>query len=421
MRFSDAKERIVRSVAALKHRNFRLFWIGQCISLIGTWMENVAQAWLVTEITHPNEAIWLGRVTAIQFLPIMLFSLFAGAFIDRFPKKKVLILAQSTLMVLAFVMALDVYFKTVALWHVLLIAWLLGCANTLDMPTRQAFMIELVGKEELTNAIVLNSSIFNMARMAGPAIAGLAIAQWGMDACFFLNAVSFIPVIIGITMIRLTNVVAPPPEKTDQRGVLREMGEGVAYVWKTPGILIPMALLATVNIFAFNFNVLIPLYARRIFHGSAQTLGYLMSAFGIGALIGTVVLAMRSGAGKKPRFKLLAVAVVMVCVFELIISPIRLFPLVLGLLALVGFALVAFTTTANSLIQMQAPNYLRGRIMSIYSFVLMGISPIGSYWTGAAAQHWGAPVALGIGGAVTFVIVLGLFGLRMSLMRQQTA
>jgi MFS family permease len=384
-------------------------------------MQNVAQAWLVTEITHPNEAIWLGRVTAIQFLPIMIFSLFAGALIDRFSKKKVLIFAQTVMMVLAFVLALDIYLKTVVLWHVLLIAWLLGCANTLDMPTRQAFMIELVGKEELTNAIVLNSSIFNVARMAGPAIAGVAIARWGMDACFFLNAVSFIPVIIGIAMIRLTITATPRSELTEKKSVLGEMGEGLAYVWKTPGLLIPMALLAVVNIFVFNFNVLIPLYARRIFHGDAQVLGFLMSAFGIGAVIGTVLLALRSGAGRKPKFKLLALAAIMVCVFELITTPIRSFPLVSGLLVLIGFALISFTITANSLIQMQAPNYLRGRIMSIYSFVLMGISPIGSYWSGAAAQRWNAPITMGIGAAIALVLILGLLGVRMSLLRRRAA
>lgn len=391
------------AVAALKHRNFRLFWAGQCISLIGTWMQNVAQAWLVLEIT--KSAFWLGVVSAVQFLPVLVLSLYAGTLIDRFPKKQMLIFTQTTLMVLAFILAVDTWMHTVALWHVLILAGVLGIANTLDMPTRQAFMIELVGREDLMNAIVLNSSIFNAARVVGPTVAGMAIAGVGIDWCFFINAVSFLPVITGITMIRLSGhpTAAAKQEKT---GVWPEIRAGLSYVRNTPGILMPILILAVVNVFTMNFNVVVPLYAKDVFHSGAGGFGFLMSANGLGALIGAAILAAKSRNG--PSARTLVAGGVGIGIFELAITPMKSFAVVYLLLMLVGVCMITFTTTANSLVQVQAPNHLRGRVMSIFTLVFAGLSPIGSFLSGSAAHAWGAPVTLGLGAGISLVLVLAL-------------
>lgn len=398
MKNSRSLTGLSQALAALKHRNFRLFWTGQWISLTGTWMQNVAQAWLVLEITR--SAFWLGVVSAVQFTPMLVFSLYAGTLIDRFPKKELLIFTQVSMMTLAFILAADTLLHTVALWHVIILAGLLGIMNTLDMPTRQAFMIELVGKEDLTNAIVLNSAIFNAARVIGPAVAGLVIAKLGIGLCFLLNGASFIPVVGGIAMIRLTErKIMPKP--TVQEGVWKEIRTGLSFVTNTPGILVPMTLLAVISVFAVNFNILVPLYAKNIFHRDAQGFGVLMSANGVGALIGSVVMASRSVHG--PSTRILITAAAAMCVFELMIVPVKIYGLAFLLLSLIGVSMISFMTTVNSLIQMQTPDHLRGRVMSIYSLLFAGMSPIGSFLSGSAAHAWGAPFTFGLGA------VIGLF------------
>ncbi|MHB9095918.1 MAG: MFS transporter, partial [Eubacteriales bacterium] len=338
----------------------------------------------------------------VQFLPMLLFSLYAGTLVDRFPKKKVLIFTQVAMMILAFILALDILMKTVALWHIFVIAALLGLTNTLDMPTRQAFMIELVGKNDLMNAIVLNSSIFNAARVVGPSVAGLLIAKLGIDWCFFLNAASFVPVIAGIAMIR------PEEQKhlvthREQAGVWQEIGAGLSYVRTTSGILVPMTLLAIISVFAMNFNVLVPLYAKNVFHGGAKEFGFLMSATGVGALLGSALLAVRSSGG--PKFRTLAIAAATVCVFELLLVPVKAFAAAYLLLGLVGVSMITFTTTSNSLIQVQTPHHLRGRVMSIFALIFAGLTPVGSFLSGSAAHAWGAPVTLGLGALIGLVSV----------------
>jgi MFS family permease len=400
---SRKKPTLKQTFAALKHRNFRLFWSGQAISLIGTWMQNIAQSWLVLELTH-SSAFWLGVVNALQFLPMMLFSLHAGTLIDRFSKKKMLLFTQTASAILALILALDVQLHTAALWHVLVIATLLGVINTLDMPTRQAFMIELVGKEDLMNGIILNSSIFNAARIVGPSLAGFVIGKLGIALCFFLNAISFVPVIAGIAMIRV-NSSAPSPEiPLNNSQVRQEIKEGLHYVFHTPLILACMALLAVTNIFAFNFNVLIPLYARNIFNIGAQGFGLLMAANGVGAVLGSIILASKSG-NRTPKARTIFLAATIMCLFELAIVPLRLITITDVLLAGVGFSMIAFTTSVNSLIQVQTPDHIRGRVMSIYTLVFMGLSPIGSFLSGSAAHLWGAPATLGIGAIIPLVFI----------------
>lgn len=399
----NKKPGLSQAVAALKHRNFRLFWIGQCVSLVGTWMQNMAQAWLVLELT--KSAFWLGFVGTIQFLPMLTLSLYAGTVIDRFPKKKMLLLTQAMMAALAAILALDTWLGTVALWHILVMAAMLGIANTFDMPTRQAFMIELVGREDLMNAIVLNSSIFNAARVVGPSVAGFLIEVLGIGWCFFINAVSFVPVIAGIAMIKLKKRQVGA-EAREQKNAWQEIKVGLNYVKTTKNILVPMAILAVLSIFAMNFNVIIPLYTKNVFHGGADKFGFLMAANGIGALAGSVVLAARSSGG--PKFRTLTVAAFGMCIFELLLVPVKTYSLAYLLLGLIGVCLITFSTTTNSIIQVQTPHHLRGRVMSIYTLVFAGFSPIGSFFTGTVAHAWGAPATIGLSALISLGLITGI-------------
>lgn len=398
----NKKPGLSQAVAALKHRNFRLFWMGQCVSLIGTWMQNMAQSWLVLELT--KSAFWLGFVGTIQFLPMLTLSLYAGTIIDRFPKKTMLLLTQGMMAALALLLALDTMLGTVVLWHILIIAGLLGIANTFDMPTRQAFMIELVGREDLMNAIVLNSSIFNGARIIGPSVAGFLIDVLGIGWCFFLNAVSFVPVIAGIAMIKLKR--RAPLDTREQTNAWQEIKTGLNYVISTKNILVPMAILSVISIFAMNFNVIIPLYTKTVFHGGADKFGFLMAANGIGALAGSAFLAARSSGG--PKFRTLAAAAFGMCLFELLLVPVKTYGLAYILLSLIGLCLIAFSTTTNSIIQIQTPHHLRGRVMSIYTLIFAGFTPIGSFFTGTAAHAWGAPATLGLSALISLVLIISI-------------
>ncbi|MCL6591718.1 MAG: MFS transporter [Firmicutes bacterium] len=405
--------------ASLKRRNFRLFWTGQCISLIGTWMQNVAQAWLVLELT--KSAFWLGVVNAIQFLPILFFSLYAGTIIDRFSKRRILIFTQILMMILALILAVDTLLHTVVLWHVLIIAGLLGLSNCLDMPTRQSFLVELVGSGDLRNAIILNSAIFNAARVLGPSIAGIVIARVGTGTCFLINGISFIPVITGIVMIKPVIPSATPTdlvllEKTppvpkfiqplQNPGALTEILAGLRFVAKAPVILSTVILMAFLNVFTFNFNVLIPLFAKNVFCGDAQLFGFLMTAIGTGALLGTLVLAANSR--KPPKTRTVAFAAIAICVFELLITPVKSYYLAYLILFVVGISMITYSTTSNALIQTQTPHHLRGRVMSIYTLVFAGFSPFGSFFSGFIAHQWGAPFALGLGAVTGLVAVIVL-------------
>ena len=248
------------SFSSLKHRNFRLFWLGQCVSLIGTWMQNIGQSWLVLQLTH--SPLKLSIVTMIQFLPMMLFSLYAGTLIDRFSKRKILIFTQISMLLLATALATLTYFNVVQYWHVLILALLLGIVNTIDMPTRQSFFVELVGKEDLMNAIALNSSIFNLARIIGPAIAGILIGLVGIAICFYLNALSFVAVIIGIWMIKVPAQVKSEHRFGSIKEINSDVAEGLRYINSKLIIKVPLLLLALLSLFVMNYNVLLPIFAE---------------------------------------------------------------------------------------------------------------------------------------------------------------
>ncbi len=364
---------------SLRHRNFRLFWSGQLVSLIGTWMQNVGQAWLVLELTHSS--FKLGVVSALQFAPMLFLSLFTGPLIDYFDKRRIIIWTQAALMALAFVLSLLVWTGTVQYWHIVILATLLGIINTIDMPARQAFIMEMVGKEDLMNAVALNSSIFNAARAVGPALAGMLIAAMGTAACFFMNGVSFLAVLAGLLFMRVER--AADREKPDYN-VLKDMREAIRYIRSTPPVLMTILLVSVVSVFGTNFNVLVPVFAKMELHRDAAAFGFLMSSFGAGALIGAFSLALLSRYG--PKTSLLLGGGMCLSLFLVLIGLQRSYGLTALLLALSGWSMVTFFGMANTTVQLNTEDRLRGRVMSIYTLSFGGLTPFGSLFAGAGAH-----------------------------------
>jgi MFS family permease len=381
----------LRTFSALRHRNFSLFWWGQLISLIGTWMQSIGQTWLVLELTH--SAWLLGVVGALQFLPILLFALFGGVVADKFPKRNILVFTQSFSMLQATALWLLVFTHTVQLWHVMVLALLLGLTNSLDMPTRQAFVVEMVGREDLPNAVALNSSIFNMARIVGPGIGGLVIAGLGVAPLFLLNAISFIPVIIGLLLIDAAKLHAVVPHTlTEQKqGTFRSLREGFVYIRQTPAVLMIIVVIGIVSLFCINFNVTLPLVATEVLNVGAAGFGFISSAFGVGALISALWLAWRN---KRPHISPMLFWSIVFCVLLIAFALVRIYYVSLVLIALVGFTQIAFSALANTALQTVTPDHLRGRVMGVYMLVFTGSTPIGNLLTGALAHWYGVSIAL---------------------------
>ncbi|MFA6939433.1 MAG: MFS transporter [Clostridiaceae bacterium] len=387
---------ISKSFPALTHKNFRYFFIGSCISLIGTWIQNTSQSWLVLTLT--NSPVKLGIVTALQFTPLLLFSLFAGAAIDRVSKKKLLIITQSTMMLLALVLAVLVFTGKIKYWHILILAALLGFVNTVDMPTRQSFVIEMVGKDDLLNGIALNSSMFNGARLIGPGIAGLLIYYLGFPLCFFLNAVSFIPLIFGIMRMKINETRILADKEMSFKSILYDIKDGIIYISRKDEIYRTVILIAIVGTFAMNYSVLIPLLAKMVLHSGSQGYGYLMSAMGAGSLISALIIAAKS---KKPERSVLYISAFVISLLLLLIGFIKIYFLGILLLFLMGIFNVKFSTTANTRIQLASSNEYRGRVMSVYSLVFAGVTPIGSLFSGGISDRFGVSNAFIISAIVT--------------------
>jgi MFS family permease len=379
---------------ALRHRDFRLFYGGQLISLIGTWMQSLAQSWLILVLT--NSAIALGLVGALQFLPVLLFSAFGGTLADFAPKRQVLLATQTAQMLLAFVLAGLVFTGAATYFDVLLLALLLGVANSIDMPTRQAFVVELVGGDDLPNAIALNSSLFNAARLVGPALAGLLIGSIGIAGCFFLNGVSFLAVIVGLLLIR------PSAQKHHRlrsfRQVWLNLREGFRYVCRAPTIVAVIVVVGVLGTFGANFNVVVPLMAANTLQVGAIGLGWLMAAMGLGSLVASLGLAYLS---REPRPVVILGSALAFSVVEIALAPVTTFWLALVLLALIGATMVTVTAVSNTYIQLAVPHRLRGRVMSIYTTVFVGTTPIGNALAGGLAEQTGPFGPLFYGGLVT--------------------
>jgi len=391
----DIKENKSRlsGISSLKHRNFRLFWTGQLISLMGTWMQNMAQAWLVLQLT--NSPFLLGLTSAIQFTPYIFLSLIAGVMVDRIPKRKLLILTQTGQAILALILGALTLTGLVRFWHVLILAGLLGILNTFDMPGRQSFIIEMVGKKDLPNAIALNSTAFNLGRIVGPALAGIAIGKLGFSACFFLNSASFVAVIIGLLLMNSLPVINL--ENTEEK-IWVNIKEGLQYIYSTPIVFNTIILMASISTFAMNLSVLVPLIAKINLGQQAVGFGLLLSALGIGALLGALALAGASG--REPKRRNLFFGAGCFCFFQILLAFCHSFILAFIILMLTGWAMITFTTSVNTTLQLNATDNLRGRVMSVYTLVFGGAIPLGSLLSGTIAHVWGASFALIIGASV---------------------
>jgi MFS family permease len=403
---------LLRTFIALRHRNFRLFWFGQLISLTGTWMQSIGQAWLVLELTH--SAWLLGVVGALQFLPVMLLSLFGGVLADRLPKRKVLLFTQSFAMLQATLLWILVASGHVQVWEVLVLASLLGLTNSIDMPTRQAFVAEMVGREDLPNAIALNSSLFNMARVVGPGLGGLIIAWLGVAPLFLLNSISFIAVIIGLALIRMNELYAQAKRLTSKgeapkQSTMQSLREGLTYVIHTPSVLLIIAVIGVISLFGINFNVILPLFATDVLHAGAEGFGFLSATFGLGSLFSALWLAWGN---RRPSIQHLLTGAFAFCILEIFFALSHLYLLSLVLIAGVGFAQIAFSATANTTLQTVAPDYLRGRVMSVYMVVFAGSVPLGNLFTGGMAHLFGAPIALLIGASLSMIAAIVAWILR---------
>jgi MFS family permease len=388
------------SLRALNHRDYRLFFSGQLISLIGTWMQSVAQSWLVLELT--NSPFKLGIVGTLQFGPMLLFSFLAGAVADRLPKRRVIMATQAALMLQAFILAGLAWSGHVRYWHVTLLALAYGTATTLDLPTRQSFIVEMVGRQDLTSAIALNSAVFNGARMIGPAIAGLLVDRFGVALAFGLNGVSFIAVLVALGAMRAEGL----PGDRDGSSIRQDIQAGLRYARGTPLVALILALLLSVSLFVLNHNVMVPLLARDILHLDAHGFGLLMAAIGTGAVVGAFILATL--VQSHPPLWVLMGAAVVSSTSILSLSVIRTEGIAAGVLAVVGLSQIIFLASCNTTLQVVVPDRLRGRIMSLYAFVFAGVTPIGSFLMGSVAEWFGIATAYGVGGGAGLACVLGL-------------
>ena len=396
--FKYSKTVLRTNFPALSHKNLRIYWLGQCVSLIGTWAQSIGQTWLVLSLT--GSPLLLGILGALQFLPITLFSLFAGVLIDRYPKKKIILLTQFTSMILAFTLAALVFTHTVTYEYILILALILGFSNTLDMPARQAFTIELAGKNDLMNAIALNSATFNLARIIGPAIGALIMASFGAGWCFLLNGFSFMAVIVSLLKVEVTTYVR---KNLSDNNMLKEIIDGLIYIAKEPALLQTLVMVLIIGIFVFNFNILIPVFTKNILHLEASIYGLLMSALGVGSLFGALMVSVKSRSG--PNMKILLRSSIIVSLTLILISFTRTYYYTAMLLVMTGIFNIWFSTTANSTLQITSKDEYRGRVMSVYSLVFAGASPIGNMFAGITTDLLGANTAFLLSGVMTLVLI----------------
>jgi MFS family permease len=388
---------------ALRHRNYRLFFAGQLTSLVGTWMMTVAQSWLVLQLT--GDPFDLGVVAAVQFLPVLVLGLFGGVIADALPKRRTLIATQGFASVLSFVMFGLVVTNTVEVWHVLVVAFLIGCKNAIDMPTRQAFAVEMVGREDIGNAVALNSAMFNGARVIGPAVAGLTIGAFGVGPAFLLDALSYLAVIVALAAMREPELRTRPGIVRPQSvaAVVENLREGLGYVRRTKVVLAAVAVIGLVSTFGMNFTVVIPPLTQTVLHSDAAGYGFLMAAMGVGSIISALAIAF---SGRTTPL-VIALGAVTLGVAEVAVSFTGSFPVALVCMFLVGVGGIGMAATANTVIQLNVPDHLRGRVLSVYTTVFAGSTPVGGLLAGAMASSFGAAVAIGIGGAASLLTGLG--------------
>lgn len=395
-----------QAMSAFRHRNFRLFFGGQAISLVGTWMQQVAQAWLVLTISG-GDPLWLGVVAAAQFLPVMVLGLFAGVLADVLPKRQTLLAVQVVMMILAAVLAVLVATGLVQIWMIVLLAVLLGCANAVDMPVRQSFAIEMVGPRDVGNAVSINSAMFNGARVVGPAVAGLTIGAFGIATAFAINAASFLAVIVGLAAMRDQELHRPRllPRPRSFGEVIENLVEGLRFVRHTPIVLMAVTVVGLVATVGMNFTVIIPPLAANVLHSDAAGYGFLMTASGLGALGAAIGLVI----GGRPRPVRIAGGAIVLGVASALLALTTSFPLALVLMIPIGAGGITMAATANATIQLAVPDGLRGRVMSVYTTVFAASIPIGGLAVGALASIVGVPATVAIGGVLSLAVGLGAY------------
>lgn len=409
---TPAKSRLPVMFASLQFRNYRLWFLGQTVSLMGSWMQNVAQSWLVYSLT--GSKIALGTVSFIGALPTFFLMLPAGALVDRLPRRTLMIATQSTMMLLAFAMAILAGTGVLQVWHIALLAVGLGIANSFDAPARQSIAVELVeDRRYLTNAIALNSTMFNLARVVGPALAGILLAAVGAVWCFGLNGLSFIAVIVGLMLMRFPL----KPRIATQGGFREQILAGLEYIWADKAIRTMIAMMGTSSLFGMSYAVLMPAYAVDVLHVSEWGLGLLNAAAGLGALLGSLTVA--SLGSFRHRGMLLTLGSILAPIMVIPFAFSRTFGLSLAILPIIGWAAMVQNSLANTLVQSIVPDHLRGRVMSAYSLVFFGSMPFGSLQAGALAQWLGPSVGVTIGACISLLVALMVVVLVPEVRRQQ--
>jgi len=390
--------------SSLKYRDFRLFWFGQCISLTGTWMQRTAQVWLVYTLT--KSPFMVGIIGVCQFMPMLLFSLFAGVIVDRFPKKNIIIFTQLMFIAQAAVMTVLTFTKLIKVEHILVLSAVYGMTQTLDMPARQSFFVDLVGRENLMNAVSLNSTIVNLARIVGPAVSGLVMVRYGMVFCFFINAVSFIPVITGIILIKANGGTLHHAT----RRVLPEISEGLRYIAKNETLVIDVLLMAAICTFAMNNDAIIPVFAQTVLGRGANGYTGLLSASGIGSFIAAIFMAYISRRGTHKGILIIAGAAT--AVLQILTVVTRQYVVCALLIGMIGFVNLAFLNTANSVFQLTSSDEYRGRVMSVYSFLNQGSTPAGNFFAGTVMEYAGGDSGFVSCGAAALLALVAIVAVK---------
>jgi len=386
-----------RTFRSLRIYNYRLFFAGQVVSMSGTWMQSVAQAWLVLQLT--GSSIDLGITVGLQFGPVLVIGPWAGALADRVDKRRLMLFTQSTAAAFSLVLGVVTATDLVTVWMIWLLAGLVGVTTALDMPSRQSFVYEMVGPDDLANAVGLNSVVINSSRIIGPAIGGLLIAGVGVAPCFFVNAASFVAVIAALLLMRPAELHAGAPVKR-QPGLVRA---GLRYVWSTPALRVPLVMMAVVSTLAYNFSVVLPLLAKYEYGRGGGAYGALSAAMGVGALAGSLLLASRA----RPSRRLLVGSSLALGIVTLALAAAPGYLFGLALLVPLGGAGVLFISTTNSLLQLNSLGHMRGRVMALWSMVFLGSTPIGGPLTGALANGLGVRWAIAIGGVAACLTAAG--------------
>jgi MFS family permease len=391
--------RIGRGFSSLEVRNYRLYFFGQLVSLIGTWMEGVAQAWLVLTLTH--DPVALGVRSALQFLPVLILGLFGGVIADVLPKRRTLYVTQASAAVISFIVWALVVTGQIQIWEIFVLATALGVVNSVDMPVRQAFVVEMVGREHVVNAVALNSAVFNSARIVGPAVSGLIIVVVGLAPCFFINGCSFLAVIVALFLMRAEEL-HPAVRLAIGRsvsGVLAQLAEGLRYIRHTPTILTAIGVLGVVSTVALNFSVVIPIYAAETLKGDAGVYGLLMAASGVGSLLSALFFAFQ----QRPTLRMLVAGAALIGLALVGLSFSRILGISLLIMALLGASVVLMSATTNTIIQLSVPDQLRGRVLSVYTTVFAGSTPIGALLSGFVTGATSVTFTLLAAGGVTLI------------------